>query len=272
LNWNHDRVVYYMLMCFLNRLHDGVVNNLRAIFPHLSFYRVVDDLFVGLMYRHHDGVVDHFFVCFVHWLLNRVVDDLFMGLIHWLHNCVVNFTCTSFPHWTAYVVRNRLGVSLMYWAHNRVVTSLGLVHRLANDFVDSAITCLGNHPSYVDHFVFGDVLVFGTCTLFGTLFVNRFAYSFHDCVGCRYFRTTVCTAATIVVADSATISSVSYSSGHCCQHSNKYRYNEQPSHSRSPWKTYTDWMPHLEGDFRPCKVKLADSTHSATETNTNLLY
>jgi hypothetical protein len=183
LNWNHDRVVYYMLMSFLNRLHNGVVDDFFPIFPHLS--------------------------------LNCVVDDLFMGLVHRLHDSVVDFFCASLIHRTLYVVRNRLGVSLMHWAHDCVVTSLGLVHRLANGRVDSAITCLWNHPSYVDHFVFLNRLIFGSCTLFGTLFVNRLAYSFHDCVCCSYFATTFSTAATVVVADSAAVSSTCYATGHC---------------------------------------------------------
>ncbi len=170
---------------------------------------------MGLLHRLHDGVVDHFFVCFVHWSLDCVVDDLFMGLLHRLHDSVVNFTCASFIHWTAYIVCNRLGVSLMHWSHDCVVTSFGLVHRLADGRVNSAITCLGNHPSYVDHLVFLNRLIFSTCTLFGTLFVNRFAYSFHDCVCCSYFATAFSTAATVVVADSAAISSTCYATGHC---------------------------------------------------------
>jgi hypothetical protein len=215
LNWNHDRVVDYMLMCFMNWLHNGVVNNFFAVFPHLSLNRVVDDLFMGLVYRGHDGVVNNLRVCFVDWSANCVVDDLFMGLVHRLHDSVVNFSCASLIHRTAYVVRNRLGVSLMNWSHYRVVTSLGLVVRCANRLVDSAITCLGYHPSYVDHFVFCHRLIFGACTLFGTLFVNRFAYSLHDCVSCSYFAAAFSTAATVVVADSAAISSVGYATGHC---------------------------------------------------------
>ena len=215
LNWHHDRVVDYMLMSFLNWLHHGVVDNFFTVFPHLSLNCVVDDLFMGLMHRLHDGVVDNLFVCFVHRSLNRVVDDLFMGLVHRLHDSVVNFTSPSLVHRTAYVVRNRLGMRLMNWTHYRVVASLGLVVWCANRLVDSAITCLGNHPSDVDHFVFCYVLIFGACTLFGTLFVNRLAYSFHDCVCRSDVAATFSTATTVVVANSAAISSVGYATGHC---------------------------------------------------------
>ena len=183
LNWNHDRVVDYMLMSFLNWLHHGVVDNFFTVLPHLS--------------------------------LNCVVDDLFMGLVHRLHDSVVNFTSPSLVHRTDYVVRNRLGMRLMNWTHYRVVASLGLVVWSANRLVDSAITCLGNHPSYVDHFVFGYVLIFGACTLFGTLFVNRFAYSLHDCVSCSDVAAAFSTATTVVVANSAAISSIGYATGHC---------------------------------------------------------
>jgi hypothetical protein len=215
LNWDHDRVVDYMLMSFLNWLHNGVVDNFFTVFPHLSLNRVVDDLFMGLVHRLHDSVVDDLFMGLVHRSLDCVVDDLFMGLIHRLHDSVVNFTRPSLVHRTAYVVRNRLGMRLMNWTHDRVVASLGLVVRCANRLVDSAITCLGNHPSYVDHFVFCYVLIFGACTLFGTLFVYRFAYSLHDCVCRSDVAATFSTATTVVVADSAAISSVGYATGHC---------------------------------------------------------
>ena len=215
LNWYHDRVVDYMLMSFLNWLHHGVVDNFFAVFPHLPLNCVVDDLFMGLVHRLHDSVVDNLFVSFVHWSLYCVVDDLFMSLVHRLHDRVVNFTSPSLVHRTAYVVRNRLGVRLMNWTHYRVVASLGLVVWCANRLVDSAITCLGNHPSYVDHFVFCYVLIFGARTLFGTLFVNRFAYRFHDCVCRSDVAATFSTATTVVVANSAAISSVGYATGHC---------------------------------------------------------